>query len=209
MKFKKILIYIVCVTLIAFLFSISFAAGTSKTAVNKPVGKMVEKKEGSIVDLTIWKIVLNWINFGILMFLLHKFLSKPIIELLDKRRQLVEENIKYSEKQRQEAEKILEEYREKMRNARKEALGIIEKAKERAKNQESEIIKEAQKKAQIMLKEAKEEIKAELENAKKELVSYVGTLSVKIASKIIEKELNEQLDEKIISEEIKRFGEIS
>ncbi len=171
-------------------------------------GVDVSQEEGSIVDLTGWKIFWNWVNFGILVYLLHRFLTKPVLEFLDARKKEVQSNLDNSESARKEADKILNEYRDKMAHARKEAMDIMEKAKQRGNEKEKELYAEAREKSKALLEEAKQEIQGEVDRARKELVSEVGQLSVKIASSIIQKEIDEQLSEKFIEEQIEKFGDI-
>lgn len=167
----------------------------------------ITQEEGSIVDLTIWKIIWNWINFGILLYLLHRFLTKPVLQFLDARKKEINKNLEQSEEARQEADNILNEYRDKMASARKEAMDIIDKARQRGAEKEKELYAEAKQQAQELIKEAKEDIRGEVEKARKQLVSEIGHISVKIASAMIEKELDEQLSEDFVREQIEKFGD--
>ncbi|GEM_PF-146566 len=204
-KMGKILLLLLLVTLVGFAVPLVQAQETGETAAEE--GQAFQREEGEIVDLTGWKIFWNWVNFGILLFILHRFLTKPVLEFLDTRKKEIQSNLTQSQEARQEADKILAEYRDKMANARREAMEVMEKAKKRGAEKEKELYAEAREKAQEMLEEAKGEIRGEVEKARKELVSEVGQLSVKIASSIIEKEIDEQLNEEYIQKQVEKFGD--
>lgn len=204
-KTGKFLFLLLLVSLVTIVMPLVQAQEMNNTTGEE--SQTFQREEGEIVDLTGWKIFFNWVNFGILMYILHRFLTKPVLEFLDKRKEEIQSNLKHSEKAREDADKILAEYREKMANARREAMEVMEKAKKRGAEKEKELYAEAREKAREMLEEARSEIRGEVEKARKELVSDVGQLSVKIASSIIEKEIDEQLNEEFIRKQVEKFGD--
>lgn len=145
--------------------------------------------------------------FLILLALLSKFAWKPLMGIMKKREEHVASEIEAAEASRKEALQYLEEQRELVKQSRVEASQLIENAKKQGEAQREEIITQARAEAERVKESAKQEIVQEKEKAVAELREQVASLSVLIASKVIEKELSEADQEKLINEYIQEVGE--
>lgn len=157
---------------------------------------------------------IEWINaiyqilaFGVLLLLLKKFAFGPIMDMMEKREQHVADQISSAEKNREESEKFLAEQREAIQEARQEAKEIVENSKKMSDQQAEDVLKNARKEAERMKQNALAEINTEKEQAISALREQVSTLSVLVASKVIEKELDEKEQEKLIQDTLKEVGE--
>jgi F-type H+-transporting ATPase subunit b len=151
--------------------------------------------------------IFQLVIFLILLALLRKFAFGPLMNIMKQREEYIANEISAAEKNHQEAKKLAEEQREQMKKSRQEAQNLIENAKKLAEEQKEEIIKAARQEAERIKESALKEIAQEKEQAVNALREQVASLSVLIASKVIEKELNEQDQEKLINEYIKEVGE--
>ncbi|MBM7571287.1 F-type H+-transporting ATPase subunit b [Aquibacillus albus] len=147
------------------------------------------------------------VSFAILLFLLRKYAWGPLLNKMEERENHIASEIDIAEKNRTEAEKASREAAEQLKQTRQEAQSIIEEAKKAGQNQERDILESARQAAERIKKSAQEEIEQEKEKAIKALQDQVASLSVQIASKVIEKEINAQDQEKLINEYIKEVGE--
>ncbi|MDQ0257195.1 F-type H+-transporting ATPase subunit b [Evansella vedderi] len=147
------------------------------------------------------------LGFLVLMWLLKRYALGPVMDMMEKREKHVADQISSAEKNREEAEKYLAEQREAIQTARNEAKEIVERTKKLSEQQASEIIASAKKDAERIKETAIAEINQEKEQAISALREQVSTLSVLVATKVIEKELNEQEQEKLIRETLKEVGE--
>lgn len=127
--------------------------------------------------------------------------------MMKKREEYVASEIEAAENSRQEAEKAAKEATEQLKQMKLEAQKIIEDAKNAGVKQEQDIIDSARLEADRIKKAAQAEIQNEKEKALQALQDQVASLSVLIASKVIEKELSAQDQEKLINEYIKEVGE--
>ncbi|WP_264184040.1 F0F1 ATP synthase subunit B [Bacillus shivajii] len=141
------------------------------------------------------------------MWLLKRYALGPIMEMMEKRENHIADQISSAEKNREEAEKYLAEQREAIQSARTEAKEIVERTKKLSEQQAEDIIANAKKDADRIKEAALAEITQEKEQAISALREQVSTLSVLVASKVIEKELDEQEQEKLIQETLKEVGE--
>ena len=101
----------------------------------------------------------------------------------------------------------LEEQRVLLKEARTEAQELIENAKKQADIQREDIIVSARSEAGRLKESAKLEIEQQKENAVAAIKEQVASLSVLIASKVIEKELSEKDQQKFINDYIQEVGE--
>lgn len=145
--------------------------------------------------------------FLVLMWLLKKFAWGPLMNVMKQREEHVANEIDQAEKARKEAEKLLAQHQQMVKEARQQSQEFIEQAKLQGETQKEEIITAARQEAERLKESARLEIQQERENAVKALREQVASLSVLIASKVIEKELNEKDQEALIQEYIKKAGE--
>ncbi|HEX3016204.1 MAG TPA: F0F1 ATP synthase subunit B, partial [Desulfobacteria bacterium] len=68
------------------------------------------------------------LSFLILLVVLRKFAYRPLLQVMEKRSQYIEDNIKNAEQMRAEAEAIKTEYQAALKAAKQEAQAIIERA---------------------------------------------------------------------------------
>jgi len=152
-------------------------------------------------------VLFQLVMFIILMALLKKFAWGPIMGMMKQREEFVANEIDSAEKSRQEAAKHLEEQRALLKEARTEAQELIENAKKQADIQREDIIVSARSEAGRLKESAKLEIEQQKENAVAAIKEQVASLSVLIASKVIEKELSEKDQQKFINDYIQEVGE--
>lgn len=98
----------------------------------------------------------------------------------------------------------MEEQRSLLKEARSEAQGLIENAKKQAEAQREEIISLARAEAERIKEAAKLEIEQQKEKAVAAIREQVASLSVLIASKVIEKELSAEDQENLLMNSFKR-----
>lgn len=165
--------------------------------------------EGFVLGTFTWgDSLIQLLAFIILLALLKKYAWAPLVKLMKDREEHVASEIESAEKARKEANELLQEYKELMKNARVEAQQFIEIAKKQGESQYKEIIEQAREEAERIKESARLEIQSEKEKAVHELREQVASLSVMIASKVIEKELSEEDQEALIQEYIEKAGKV-
>ena len=152
-------------------------------------------------------VLFQLVMFIILMALLKKFAWGPLMGIMKQREDHIASEIGDAEKSRVEAAKLLEEQRNLLKEARQEAQNLIESAKKQGDVQREEIIQIARTESDRIKQAAKLEIEQQKENAVAAIREQVASLSVLIASKVIEKELDAKAQEKLINEYIQEAGE--
>jgi len=150
--------------------------------------------------------VIAILAFLILYWLLNKYAFGPLFGIMEKRRQLVAEQMDSAAKNRAEAERLLEEQKQALQQVRQEAADIIGQAKTTGSKQAEEILLQARNEAVRLKDEAVKEIESEKNKAVSALKAQVSGLSVLIASKIIEKQVDEKAQQELVDHYLKEVG---
>ncbi len=145
-------------------------------------------------------LIMQWLNFGILLFLLYKFLYKPLLSFLDKRAETIKATMEEAVNGKESALKLLEEYKEKIAGIEKEADKIFNDARKKALGEKERIIKSARDEAEKIIAGAKREINLESEKARAELKKEISSMVIMCASKVLEREVKLSDHEKLIEE---------
>ncbi|MGG4216719.1 F0F1 ATP synthase subunit B [Paenibacillus jamilae] len=152
-------------------------------------------------------IVFTIIAFLILYWLLTRYAFGPLFSVMEKRRQLVLQQMNEAAQTREQASAYVEEQKQALQQARKEAYDIIEQSKQTGNKQAEQIITQAKDEAVRLKDEAVREITSERNKAVAELRSEVGKASVQIASKLIQKEIKEdQVQGELVDQYLKEVG---
>jgi F-type H+-transporting ATPase subunit b len=137
------------------------------------------------VGLMIWTLLL----FGISMFVLSKLAFPRISQALDKRQKAIEDSIDSAERTRQEADGLLEEYRERLKEARQQAQEIIDRARKAAEAHEREVQEDARTKREQLMEQTRRDIESETKRAIQEIRSEVADLTILATEKVTRKTL--------------------
>ncbi|MBY7144724.1 F0F1 ATP synthase subunit B [Virgibacillus sp. NKC19-3] len=161
----------------------------------------------AIWDLQVGDMIVQLFFFILLLFLVGKFAWGPVVNMMQKREKYVADEIESAETSRKEAEIASKEATEQLNQTKQEAQQIIEDAKKAGVKQEKDIIESANAEAERIKQAAQADIQNEKEQALQALQDKVASLSVLIATKVIEKEISAQDQEQLIDEYIKEIGE--
>lgn len=156
----------------------------------------------------------NILNFGfnifvtiVLIVLLAKFGWGKLIEVLDEREKLVNDQLDDAEKNQKEALELLRQNQEKLANAQAEIKDMMEKAREQSKVEKKSILDGAREQADLLKENARRDIEDEKNKAIDEINKQIAELSVLVATKIIEKELDANAQSALVDKIIKEVGD--
>ncbi|MEX2356434.1 MAG: F0F1 ATP synthase subunit B [Thermaerobacterales bacterium] len=148
-----------------------------------------------------WDLMWAAINFVVFAAILARVLWRPVIDLLDQRRQEIETNLSHAEKSRAEAQQAQDEYRQRLAQAQREGQDVIEKATRTAEGQREEILRKAQSESEQLLERARNTIAQERDQAISELRREVADLTVFATERLLRRSL-EGDDHRRLAEEI-------
>lgn len=162
-----------------------------------------------LVGLVPWTFVAQICNLFIQVYLIKRFLFKPVNEMLEKRKALADAQIREAEKAKADADAIKTEYEQNMKEAKEKANEILTTAQRTAALQSEEVLKEAASQAAALKSKAESDIAQEKRKAVNEIKDEIGGMAVEIAGKVIEREISEEDHAKLIDEFIANVGEAS
>ena len=147
------------------------------------------------------------INLIVLAFLLKKFLIKPVTDIMEKRRQLIEDGLKNAQNAQEDAMKMKEEYAQALGGAKEESTRIIGQAKKDAKAEYDRILDEADQAAGKLMKDARETIDLEKEKTLRDMQSEVAALAVSAAKKMVKQQYGADADQAAYDQFLKEAGD--
>ena len=156
-----------------------------------------------LVGIVPWNFIATICNLFIQVYLIKRFLFKPINEMLEKRKAKADAQIQ------EEAQAMKAEYEKNMQEAKNRANDIVMTAQKTAAIQSEEMLKEASSQVTAMKEKAEKDIAQEKRKAVNEIKGEIGGMAVEIAGKVIEREISEEDHAKLIDEFIENVGEAS
>ena len=153
-----------------------------------------------------WNILVTICNTIITFLIVRKFLFKPVRKMLAARAEEVQAMYDQAEADRAEAAAMKKDYTESIANAKAEAAQITQSATRRATVRSEEILAEASRQATDLKKKAEQSIEMERKKAMNEIKDEIADLSIMIASKVVEKDINEADHKRMIEDFIDKVG---
>jgi F-type H+-transporting ATPase subunit b len=146
--------------------------------------------------LMIWTLLL----FGFSMVVLWKLAFPRISAALDKRQKAIEESIDHAEQVRHQADEVLGEYRERLKEARQQAEEIVSRARRAAESQQHEASEEAKAKREQLMEQTRRDIESETRRAIQEIRNEVADLTVLATEKVTRKVLTADDQHRLVQE---------
>ena len=158
-----------------------------------------------MVDLTLGTVLAQMLNFFILVWILHRFAYKPLVGMMNARKEQIANDLASAEQSRLEAEQIKADYAAQIAKARQEAQEIVEKAHHQAKVSTAEEVAAARIQIENEKERARQDIAVERDRAMNSLRNEVVSLSVAMAGKVVAKDMNSETNTKLIEDAIRQL----
>ena len=151
--------------------------------------------------LFIWTIV----TFLVLLALLARFAWRPLLQALAAREETIRKSLADAEKARQELERLNQQSEAILRQARTDADGIVAASRADAERLRTELREKARSEADGIIKNAERQIQLETARAIEHIRQEAADLSVAIASKIIQRNITREDNERLIDEALRQL----
>lgn len=162
-----------------------------------------------LVGIVPWTFIAQICNLFLQVYLIKRFLFKPVNEMLAKRKAMADAQLQDAAKAKDEAQAMKDEYEKNMADAKNKASEILINAQRNASIQSEEILKQANAQAVAIKEKAKSDIDQEKRKAVNEIKDEIGGMAVDIAGKVIEREIRKEDHKKLIDDFIANVGEAS
>ncbi len=146
-----------------------------------------------------------WVSISLIIFLavMSKYAVPLIMDALQERETRIKDSLESAEQALERAEKISKDNEKALREAEKKAKEIRKEAIQEAEMLRAERIEKSKEEAEQIIEQARETIEQEKKRAMMELRDEVARLAVQSASKIIDAELDENRNNKLVESFIK------
>jgi F-type H+-transporting ATPase subunit b len=148
------------------------------------------------LGLMIWTLVL----FLIVMWVLKRTAFPRIGEALEKRANAIRDNIAASEQTREEADELLAEYRERLKEAREQADDIVARARKAAEAAEKQAVDDGRAKREELVAAARKDIETETRRSLETIRKEVADLTVLATEKVTRKSLTGDDQRRLVEE---------
>ncbi len=138
--------------------------------------------------------------FGVTMWVLSKVAFPRIGAALEKRANAINENIEASKRQREEADELLEEYRQRLREAREQADDIVARARKASEAAVAEATADGKAKREELVAAARKDIETETRRSLETIRKEVADLTVLATEKVTRKSLDDADQKRLVEE---------
>ena len=159
--------------------------------------------KGGILGFSVQDYVIQLITFIFAFLILKKFAFKPIVNMLEKRRQTIEDGVLLGEKMEKRMAKLETEADEVIREARHDADRIIANAHKETRELLREAEKSAKKKSDALVAEAGERIDEDADRARRSLEKDLVGLVSEATEAVVHEKVNAQKDAEIVERALK------
>src|SRR3990167_9168087 len=149
------------------------------------------------MGISIPEVLTQAFAFILLVFLLKKFAWKPLLKLLDERRQKIQLGLAQIERTKSEVDALKSDYEQRQAHIQEEMRKKLQQAIAEGKLIAKEIHEGARGEARALLEKAKTDIQLETEKAKIVLKNEIADLAVSAAERLIQEKMDAQKDKNL------------
>ncbi|MBR3835286.1 MAG: F0F1 ATP synthase subunit B [Clostridia bacterium] len=160
-----------------------------------------------VISVNIWQIVASLANLVLLFLAVKKFLYKPVMKMLDARRDSIRKDYDDAAQAKEKAVSDQRIYEEKLRVAKEESDRIIKNAVGIASDREKEILAEAKQKADGIVRQAENDAILERKKAEDGIRKEIVEVSSLLTEKMLEREVSADDHKHFIDSFIESIGD--
>jgi F-type H+-transporting ATPase subunit b len=140
------------------------------------------------------------VNFVLLLILLRLVLYKPILKMLDERRQRIAQSMEDAEKAAEARQRAEEEYQKEIEKVTQERERLRAEMVAGIASEREQLLTQARAQAETVLADARTQTESERQRMLKDLRGQVATLAIAAANKIVGETLDEQRQRRLVEE---------
>jgi len=151
-------------------------------------------------------LIIQMINFIVLLVVLYRLLYKPFVAKMEERTEAIRKSLDEAQAARAEATRQQEENTARLRTAYQEAAAIREQALKEAADEQRRLVEAARVESQRLIDTAKAQMETDVRRAREELRREVADVATAVAEKLIRKSLRDEDHRRIVDDAIARIG---
>jgi F-type H+-transporting ATPase subunit b len=152
------------------------------------------------------ELIWGTIAFLILLVLMYRTVWPSVDKAFKDRRANIEGKLEEAEREREEADQLLEQYRRRLRDAEDETQRILDEARSNAERVRRDLLAKAEADADRELERARQAIRSERDQAISQLRNEVGTLAIELATRVVGDSLDRERQLHLVDQYIDELG---
>jgi len=162
-------------------------------------------EQPSIMAGDVGNIVATLIIFLLVVGILGRYAWGPLLRILQDRERTIRESLESARRDRESAERLLDEYKRQIEQARAEATAIVDEGRRDAEEARRRIHDEARSEANQMIERARREIRLAADSAVKDIYDQMADVTTRVAATLVERELSPKDHEKFIADSLEQM----
>ena len=167
-----------------------------------------EGESGGFINID-KSLLIQAVNFGLLLIVLGKLLYRPLLGKMEERSQAIRKSLEEAQAARAEAQREREEHAAKIQAAHTEAQAIRAAALKEAAEEQRRLVDSARAEAARLVDSAKAELEQDVRRAKQALRQEVSDLAISVAERLIQRSLRDDDHRRIVEDAIGRLGPVN
>jgi F-type H+-transporting ATPase subunit b len=161
------------------------------------------------MDIEFPQILFQILNFSLILFVLNKFLYKPIMKVLAERTDRIDQGLLAAKASLEEKDQIDSLKKAEMHKAQLESQKIIDEAKSEAEKIAKGIVEKAKLDAQAVTQKEAVAFKSKMADEEQQLAKRISDLIILTTKSVLKDTLKTEYQQEIINEEIKLISKMS
>ena len=162
---------------------------------------------GEFLNINFFTSLFTLVNTLALFLALKHFLFQPVMKMIADRQKEIDDLYSDAESSRDNAMALEAEYKQKLSAATETGERLVKEAVARGQAREEEIIRQANMEAAAIMDKAAADIAQEKKKAINDAKDEISGISMAIAEKVVERQLNAADQQKLIAQFIDELGD--
>jgi len=159
------------------------------------------------LGINLGAVLWHTVNFLILLFVIQRFLYKPVVRMLDERSNRIRDSLAHAEAVQAETARLEEESKTILDDARRDGQQILAQANRTAEQIMTEARRQAQTEGERLIERARDEIGRERDQAFQELRQQIADLAVSAAGRVVRRSLDDTAHRELVREFLAEDGD--
>ena len=158
-----------------------------------------------MISINIYEIIMQLLNFLLLLYLLNRFVIRALVAFIQKRADGIQQNIDAALHNKNETEALLAQQKELLKQARQEAQGIRQKAEEATKKEKEQAMEQAQKEAKALLEQTQKDIHQQVKQVKHDVVNQMGHLLALLSRQLLQQDISPEKRDQLVDQALTKL----
>jgi F-type H+-transporting ATPase subunit b len=154
------------------------------------------------MEIQLYQLLFQFINFGVILFFLSMFLYKPILNILDQRAERIDQGLLAAQKNLEEKARIEILKTTILANAEKEATSIVEQAKNDAQKLTEKMLADAKAQAQLSTQKEAAAFALRLKDQESKLTAKMSDFIVLTTKNLLKDSLSQKYQDEIFQHQV-------